>query len=171
MTSPIPWLRAYLARDAVRTLVSNTHSGEDHEAPPETFQETPLAGWVPLGKVDETGEGENADKQQTHQEEQLLVCLTQGYQKALKAVEMSHKLKFYFRSQFVFCDFTYLEYSENPHNPDESENLPHPSDHEGVLHSLQNEAEVVGEYGKNIDHIQWTLQEIQLVWSTRKSHS
>ena len=52
----------YLACGAVRTLVSYAYSGENHQTPPETFQKTPLAGWVSLSKVDEACKGENADK-------------------------------------------------------------------------------------------------------------
>ena len=67
--------------------------------------------------------------------------------------------------------FNYLEHSENPHNSDEPENLAHSAHHQGVLHSLQDEAEVVGQNGQKVNHIQWTLQEIQLVWGAAKSHS
>ena len=67
--------------------------------------------------------------------------------------------------------FNYFEHSENPHNSDESENLAHSPHHQGVLHALQDEPEVVGQNGQKIDHIQRTLQEFQLVWSAGKSQN
>ena len=65
----------------------------------------------------------------------------------------------------------YFEHSENPHNSDESEHLAHSAHHQGVLHSLQDEAEVVGQDGQKVNHVQWTLQEIKLVRGAAKSHN
>ena len=45
---------SYLSRPCLRTLLSNTHSGEDHETPPETIRKRPLAVSVSLSKIHQT---------------------------------------------------------------------------------------------------------------------
>ena len=79
------------------------HGGEDHEAPPEAVREAPPWGGVLLGKVDEAGEGEDADYQEHHQQPQLLVRLAQRWQQALQAIEVTHKLgiKYFLQQDWV----------------------------------------------------------------------
>ena len=47
----------------------------------------------------------------------------------------------------------YLKHPEYPHDADQSQHLADPAHHQRVLHPLQNEAEVVGKDGKDVDHV------------------
>ena len=65
--------------------------------------------------------------------------------------------------------FSYLEHSQNSHDPDQPEDLAHSAHHQGVLHPLQHKAKVVREDGQQVNNIEGRAGKWNLLWSTSKS--
>ena len=123
------------------------HGGDGHEAPPEALHEGPrvLAGLL-LGEVDERGEGQDGHGHEEHEEAELLVGLSQGQKEGLQAGEMPDK----------------LEDAEDAHDPDEADDLAGLADDGEVLEVVEEDGEVEGDDGAEVDEVHGLLEEAPL---------
>ena len=83
-----------------------------------------------------------------------LVGLLQSVEEGLEAGEVSHQ----------------LEYPQDPHHADQADHLPSLPDNLEVLQPLEDEGEVEGDDGEQVDEVHGALDELELVGADGEPH-
>lgn len=83
----------YLSYRSFRIVVSLAHGCDAHEPPPEAVIEAPVGLASLLREVEKAWQGQDANADQDHQQEDFLVNLSQSWEKTLQTSEMLDKLE------------------------------------------------------------------------------